>query len=154
MSEFKLIKEVINISESNNWDDAIKEWKIFDVVELEKREFEQCLCGKYPIKQVIKLNNKNNNREINVGNCCVNKFFGIKDYNKVFVALRKNKINNIMIEETKNKDVINEWEYNFIKNVWRKRKLTQKQEYVRNKIKKKIISHYKKKERGVKHGKE
>jgi hypothetical protein len=49
-----LICKVIDKSESNNWDNAVMEWKIIDCEEDEKCS-EICICGKENINICILL---------------------------------------------------------------------------------------------------
>ena len=135
--EFKLIERVIELSKDTIWDKAKLEWKI-EHISWESRG--ECICG-HPIKEIIRMANKKNDNRIIVGNCCVNKFFDVKDYNKVFSALKNNKINKFMIEDKKH--LLTTWEYPFALKMWRKRKFTTKQSYCFEKIRKKIVESYK-----------
>ncbi|MBU0727986.1 hypothetical protein KKA95_04850, partial [Patescibacteria group bacterium] len=42
-----------------------------------------CTCGKYPITQVCLMEHQENKARLEVGNCCVQKFFG-EDYSPEF----------------------------------------------------------------------
>lgn len=83
------------------------------------------------------IRNKVNNEDSVVGNCCINHFIG-KDLKSVFRALRNNKINPALLFYTHEAKIITKWEYDFMMDVWRKRKFTYKQRRVYNQIKKKI----------------
>jgi len=145
-NHYKLIKRVMSLSHATNWDDAKKEWKIIEITEVDKDEdYGSCLCGKYPIKEMIQMFNGITRSEIIVGNCCVNKFFDIDKYNKVFNALKKNKVNSLMIDESYAKNIINSWEKNFMMSVWRKRNFTKKQVDKYKILSQKIIKFYKSK---------
>lgn len=139
--EYTLIKKILSSSESNNWEEAKKEWDI--IYSYIAQYYEQCLCGHYPIKEVIVIKNKINHNSAKIGNCCINKFFEIKDYNKFFKAIHKNKINKMIIELASDKYVINEWEKEFLLNVWRKRNMSQKQSRIFNNLKDRIIIYFK-----------
>ena len=141
-NNFKLIEEIIKLSENKTWDKAREEWKIINIYE--NKSFEICLCGHYPIKEVIIIENVNNKNSTKIGNCCINKFFQIKIYNKFFLALYKNKINAMIIEEAFKKEIINNWEKDFLLKIWRKRKLTEKQSNLLTKLKNKILIEFKK----------
>ena len=141
-NEWTLIYETILLSNSNNWDDSKKEWMIADVKK--QTTAVNCICGKFPIFEVITMNNKNNHNKIIVGNCCVNRFFNNTSQNKVFSAIRKGKINDIMINFSFEKGIITDWERDFTMNVWRKRKLSYKQSQILVKITQKILNFYKK----------
>jgi len=142
-NQYNLFKRVIKLSKSDKWDDAIKEWEVIEITEAQNEDFGSCICGKYPIKEMIQLFNPKTKKEIIVGNCCIKKFFKIKDYNKVFKAIKQNRINKFMIEECFKKKIINSWEQDFSLNVWRKRNFTQKQNLTFKRIKKKILGYYK-----------
>lgn len=140
--KFSLFEKVIELSISNTWEKAKEEWKITKIEYL-TNSYETCLCDHFPIREVIIFTNTFNKNKINIGNCCVNKFFENKNYNKVFKAIKKNKINKFMIEEIYSLKIINIKDYNFALNVWRKRSLSEKQQLWFNSIKNKIISYYK-----------
>jgi len=145
-SAYKLFKRVIELSESKEWDEAKKEWEQIDITQADKEEdYGSCICGKYPIKEMIQLFNSKNKKEIIVGNCCINKFFGNPEYNKIFAAIKKGKVNKSMIKDSFEKGVVNGWEEGFMNDNWKKRKLTLRQEIVFNEISSKILGHYKKK---------
>lgn len=70
----KLIKTVIMHSESKNWEDAVKEWEIFDCEEDESAE-EACLCGKEHIRYLFTIKNSCNGAELfPIGSSCIKKF--------------------------------------------------------------------------------
>ena len=142
--KFKLINEVMQRSLAKNWDDAIKEWKIYG--EYEDKDFDVCLCEHYPIKQVILLSNYQTKNKIKVGNCCINKFFGDKSYNKFFKALKEKRINRIILDIAFERNYINEKSYNFACDIWRKKYLSPKQEKWFDNIKKIIFKNFKKRE--------
>lgn len=69
-----LICKVIDKSESNNWDNAVMEWKIIDCEEDEKCS-EICICGKENIKYLYTIKNMyNGNILYPVGSSCITKF--------------------------------------------------------------------------------
>jgi len=143
-NQYQLFKEVINLSYAKSWDEAKKEWRQKEIIQIPKEEEARtCLCGHHPIREVIVLNNFVTKHLIQVGNCCIIKFFEIKDYSKVFNALKKNKINKLMIEMAMEKNWINDWEYNFLKDVWRKRKLSEKQKIKVTMLKERLLRKFK-----------
>jgi len=145
-NEYRLFKRVIELSHSNTWEEAKKEWEEIRITEVEKGEdSETCTCGHYPIREVIQLFNNKTRNSIIVGNCCVNRFFGIKDYNKIFSAIKKGKVNHAMIKHSFEKGIINEWERDFMESTWRKKKLSIKQRKIIEKIVPKIMRRYKEK---------
>lgn len=121
MSEFKLIKNIIEISVTKTWEEAKKEWDLYDI---NKSDIPStCLCGKYPIIELCYLENRLNKNRTIVGNCCVNKFLGQTNQNKMFKALSKNKINKDIIELAHKRYLIVETEKKFLLDNWRKRNL-------------------------------
>jgi len=136
MSEFVLFQKIIELSESKQWELARKEW-ILEGIGISKEEC-SCLCGHSPIKELCYLtNNLNNNRTI-VGNCCVKKFFEEKNQDKIFNALKNNKLNKSLIELSFTKKIIQQNEFDFLLSVWRKRKLSFKQQEWYESLKKRI----------------
>lgn len=73
-----LIEKVIDKSESNNWNDAVKEWEIYDCVEDENHST-NCICGKEGLRYLFTIRNKINNNELfPIGSSCIKKF-GVED---------------------------------------------------------------------------
>jgi len=142
--KFKLIDEVMQRSNAKNWDDAIKEWK-YETTYLNE-DFETCLCGHYPIKEVIIMSNKNTFYKIHIGNCCISKFFPNMKFNKIFQAIKRGKVNRAIIDYCYNKNFILNKEYTFLCDIWRKRNLTIKQLDWFNYLNKKLINYMKIKE--------
>lgn len=69
-----LIKSVLNKSQSNNWDEAVKEWTIVDCEEDESCS-SQCVCGKENLKYLYTIKNHITNKSIYpIGSSCINKF--------------------------------------------------------------------------------
>jgi hypothetical protein len=131
---YLLPSKIINLSISKNWDDAKREWSIKEVF----IQNNNCLCG-HEIKENILIENKLNGNKAIIGNCCINKFFENKKYNKVFKALLKKKINRLILDTSLERKIITEKEYKFACDVWRKRNLTLKQKEWINYIKEKIF---------------
>lgn len=143
MGKYKLFNGIIHFSESDDWDNAKLEWKLFDIFYSDNPI--SCLCGHYPIKELCELVNIKNNNHVIVGNCCVNKFTPIKS-GKLFKCTKKVKKD---IESSLNPDIIdlayergrvNDWERNFYIDIWRKRKLTGRQTLYKLKINIKVLS--------------
>lgn len=146
-NKWNLIKRVTETSKTTNWLEAKKEWVVDSIYHVEDpEEFETCICGHYPIKEVIVIKNKHNGKTLIVGKCCINKFPACpSDYNNFFQAIRNKKINLAVIEQGFEDKVINEWEHGFTKNVWRKRKLTEKQQNKYSEIKQRLLNYYQRK---------
>ncbi|WP_316747574.1 hypothetical protein [Pedobacter gandavensis] len=140
---FNLSTEIIKRSVSKYWDIAKLEWN-FEYLYVSD-EFQTCLCGHYPIKNVCVIRNHRNNTETEVGNCCVNKFLGIDRGNKILDSIKRLKIDLSksmsaeVLEYLKEKHVISEWDYDFYIDTLRKRIMSYKQLEHRERINQKLI---------------
>lgn len=130
MSEYRLTQEIIELSQSTNWDAAKLEWKLETIYEAD--EPEHCLCGHFPIIEVCILRNQMNLNLATVGNCCVKKFIGLPS-DKIFQAIKRvrkddeKSLNAEAIAYAHEKAWINDWERDFYLDVMRRRKLSLKQ---------------------------
>lgn len=69
-----LINTVIEKSEANNWEEAVKEWDIVDVEE-DLDCAGQCTCGKEGLRYLFTIKNRiNNNIIYPIGSSCISKF--------------------------------------------------------------------------------
>lgn len=69
-----LIKDVMDSSESEYWEDAVTEWEIVDVEEDESLE-ESCICGKEHLRYLFTIKNQLNGNELYpIGSSCIKKF--------------------------------------------------------------------------------
>jgi len=142
MGEFKLIQEIISLSVADAWELAKKEWELSQIYFSD--EPETCLCGHFPIIELCEIRNKKNQKIAIVGNCCVNKFIGLPS-EKIFQAVKRirkdseKSLNIEAIELAYSKDWINNWEYEFYINTFRKRLLTENQGLKRKQINEKIL---------------
>lgn len=118
------IMRIMAMSKSDRWTEAKKEWQIVKIALIPNS---QCLCGKFPITEVITMGNKETWEKAEIGNCCVKKFFEDKSWSKAFNALANGKVNAQLIEHAHYKKLINDWEKEFLLNTWRKTKLSVKQ---------------------------
>jgi hypothetical protein len=127
----KLKQEILAHSVSEDWDSARHEWEVGKTY----ADFNgaTCTCGKPHIVEVNQLVNKFYGTILEVGSTCVKKFNGINisvvhaNLNK----LRKNinaRVNERTMAFLLKQGVVNHVEYKFYVNVWRKRKLSYKQE--------------------------
>ena len=130
MSEYKLTKEIIDLSESDIWDAAKLEWHLDEIYEAD--EPGTCLCGHFPIIETCILKNTKNHNLATVGNCCVKKFIGLPS-DKIFQAIKRvrkddeKSLNAEAIDYAFNKQWINDWERDFYIGIMRKRSLSSKQ---------------------------
>jgi hypothetical protein len=149
MSEYKLTKEIIDLSEATDWDLAKSEWRLVEVFEAD--EPEHCLCGHYPIRQVCSLSNLRNNNIAQVGNYCVKKFIGLPS-DRIFQAVKRVRIddekalNAEAINHAQQKGWINAWEFGFSMDTMRKRKLSDNQLTKRKKINAKMLANMKRRQ--------
>jgi len=138
---FRLSTEIVYRSVADNWDEAKKEWELEEIYD--SKYPKQCLCGHFPIKEICVIRNKLNSNKAEVGNCCVNKF--IPSTKRIFDSYKRvqrditKAFNNDLINLVYEKGIINDWEYDFYIDTWRKRKLTYKQMKKRVSINKKIL---------------
>jgi len=129
MSEYKLTTELLNLSQSQKWDDAKLEWELIDIEKV--KDPEECLCGHYPILEICLIKNNKTNNESRVGNCCVKKFNNKSD--KIFRSVERirkdieKSVNAETLELAIKKEWINDKEYKFYMDILRKRKLSDKQ---------------------------
>ena len=143
MAEYKLISEIIKLSNEKTWDAAKLEWQLIEIYESEDEN--TCLCGHYPIKELCTIQNKITKKEAVVGNCCVNKFIGIPS-EKIFQSLKRirkdidRSLNAESIQYAFDHNVINDWERNFYFDIMRKRILTDKQLTKKIDINKKFLN--------------
>lgn len=141
---FKLSEEIILLSNSSTWEFAKLEWDFEFAYYAD--ELQTCLCGHYPIKNICVIQNKKNSNQTEVGNCCINKFLGIEDGNKIFTSIKKLKedISKSMgaevLDYLYNKNAISDFEYKFYKNIHRKRNLTLNQLEVKKRINNKLLT--------------
>lgn len=148
-NEWKLREEIIAMSQANNFDEAKKEW----ILERVYKGLGVCLCGHSPIRKLCVLRNTKNNEKTIVGSSCVQKFIGIKTEHlfKSYELIVKNPeayLDLLFIEYLFKHDVINEWEYEFLKSTFRKKFewLSEKQKDKRLQINRKIIAYMELKE--------
>ena len=124
----------MELSEADNWEDAALEWKLVGVSYVKEGGY--CICGHF-IKEFCFIRNVVNGSRTIVGNHCIKKFKG-QDLTNVFRALAQNKINPALLGHAIDEDIITKWEFNFMMDVWRKRKLSYKQGGIFDAIKAKI----------------
>ncbi|WP_322614035.1 hypothetical protein [Pseudomonas sp. BIC9C] len=146
MSEFNLTREILALSQSVAWDEAKREWTLHNIYEAD--EFETCLCGHYPIKEICVLQNKKNLNKATVGNCCVKKFIGLPS-DLIFQAVKRvrkdegKSLNFEAITHAYSKGWINEWEYKFSIDTMRKRNLSGNQLQKRMQVNAKMLNNMK-----------
>lgn len=146
MSEYNLTREILALSNSQVWDEAKIEWGLFNIYESD--EFETCLCGHYPIKEVCVLQNKFNRNSATVGNCCVKKFIGLPS-DLIFQAVKRvrkdveKSLNAEAIVHAYERGWINDWEFKFSLDTMKKRKLSPSQMVKRQQVNAKMLANMK-----------
>lgn len=140
---YKLIEEIIDLSAANIWDFAKLEWEFTSAYYSDEEQ--RCLCGHYPIRNICVIKNKKNSAITEVGNCCINKFLGIDEGNKIFTSIKriKEKIKGSMsaevLEYIYSKNAISEYEYKFYKSIFRRTSMSLKQWDIKEKINQKFL---------------
>ncbi len=85
---YHLTAEIIDRSVADSWTEARQEWDLTHVYLLDEGEYDTCLCGHHPIREVcVVVNRKNGNMAV-VGNVCVKRFLGVPS-DPVFRAIRR-----------------------------------------------------------------
>lgn len=141
-----MFEEILKLSIGDVWEDAVLEWGLTDVWESETPE--TCLCGHFPIIEICEIRNSKNGATAEVGNCCVKKFLGLPS-DKIFTAVKRVRkddekaLNDEAIEHCKRKRWINTWEYNFLLDTRRKRKLSANQMKKRQQINARVLRNMK-----------
>jgi len=148
--QFKLFSEIVKLSVSDNWPEAVREWKLDTVYEAE--EPDTCLCGHTPIREICVLRNYRNGNYAEVGNHCVHRFTSLPS-NLIFDGMKRiieddDKAANLaVIDYSAKKGWINSWERGFLNNTKSKRNLSVKQAVTRQQINAKIIQNFRSKQR-------
>lgn len=139
-------ENILPLSSTDDWETAKKEWREIARYTVNYGD-EHCICGHDISECIVTRNDVTDNKTI-IGNCCINKLQDASflrtdiDRNKFFRALYKGKSNQEVIDQSFSDQIINNWEYNFMTDVWRKRNFTEKQLVWYTEINKKMINHY------------
>jgi hypothetical protein len=133
------IPALIESSKDETYNKAIEEWELDHVYECEQYGDENCVCT-HEIQEVYVVRNKINGNKLNIGNCCISKFniAGGKDTVKAINSLKKDKLNRPLILLAYKRDLIDEWSKDFLLDIKRKKLLTEKQHYWKNRLMKQI----------------
>lgn len=130
MDQKQLKEYIVERSEAGDFDDAVHEWEL-DRVELSS-DPETCPCGQFPIKELCWIKNKNNDITVFVGNRCIKRFMGV-DHTALFTMIRKldadayATVPETVLNEAYGNRKINDWEWQFYFDIFRKRNLSVKQ---------------------------
>ena len=143
--KYRLAERLLEQSKSTLWNEAKHEWKFENVWWFD--EYQTCLCGKYPIREVCELVNLETGERAYVGNCCVKSFFNIDLQDSIFTSMRKitQDINKAVhcrcVKYAFDKGWIDEGDLNFYLSICHKRKLSFKQKRNKVRINKEILNH-------------
>lgn len=76
-SVIRLKRQVLDNSDSDNWDEAILEWRI-GKIEIDNDKQSECYCGQSGIKELNEIVNVYNGQSMfPIGSVCINKFGSI-----------------------------------------------------------------------------
>ena len=135
---FDLFKSILELSENKkSWEYACLEWEL--VRYRKSEEWDRCICG-HRIKEVCIIKNTKNGNETPVGNCCIDKFPGQRKIMLALRAVRECRITEGLLKFLRENKVITKWEYEFMKDNLRKRKISEKQEVWLRRIRRKIFN--------------
>jgi hypothetical protein len=149
MSYFEIFKrEIIKHSVSLDYESACAEWEECGMDYAEDDEDYECLCT-HPIKQLITIRNRENNREVIVGSDCICKIHNFSNaelYQPVItnlVELKRNfndtKIGKHLLEYIRIRGVLEERHIVFLDQMRCKRKVSPKQEKYYDGLKTRIL---------------
>lgn len=130
----KFYKELCSNSINKDPKLAVLEWDFLYSYE----ENNKCICGQIIFENCL-IQNKHNKVELIIGNVCINKFLD-KDYTFLFKGIKSIKNGNMpnksFLSYCYARGYINLYCYDFLNNIFRKKKLTEKQ----RKFKKNILN--------------
>jgi len=109
MSDYQLAIEIIKRSVNPTWELAKREWKLVEIEEAE--DYETCLCGHYPIRELCILKKKDTAKSLNAET----------------------------IQLAFNLGWINKWENDFYLDIMRKRVLTERQRAKKLQVNEKVL---------------
>jgi len=139
----QLKAHVLPLSNAGSWDVAVKEWSLVGIHEAD--EPEACPCGHFPIIEICCIHNRVTGHSTEVGNICVKRFLGLRS-DLIFTAIKRirkdadKSLNADAIAFFYERQVLNEWEYNFCQNTMRLRSLTSAQLGKRRDINHKVLT--------------
>ncbi len=153
MSSWNFPSKIIGLSNGDNWNQAIQEWKLEDIEMLDSGEFETCLCGHTPIRELCHIRNTENGNRATVGNVCITKIderdlegadFGAVP--RIIGAMKRIQENN---SASANEDLINYARMigiftpdnaSFYRDIWRKRNLSDNQKSYKQSLNNRLLN--------------
>lgn len=132
-------------SVSTDLNNMLAEWEITKI----KKDYENenyCICT-HPITELVYIQNKLNGNELIIGNCCMDKIGKVPERmtNNLF-RLKKDitkSMNRDLIDFIQQKyNLLTKWEFNFYLDIMKKRKLSDRQMEIKQKINQKVIKSF------------
>lgn len=140
---FKRLKaNILEMSQATDWEVARKEWGLVGIHDVD--EPETCLCGHFPIIEICHIHNRVTGHSTDVGNQCVKRFLGLRS-DLIFTAIKRVRrdptkpLNADAVAYFYERGLLNAWEYGFLQNTIRKRKLSTAQMESRLSINQKVM---------------
>jgi hypothetical protein len=139
--------ELLKLSVAMTLQAALAEWSPVGVHTADDGEEEQCLCGKYPIKEVWLIRNNRNGKQAIVGSVCVQRFLGLPaqaictGLQRIETDLARS-MGTAALQHFHDKGVVNNYEYRFYRETLNlsARWLTRRQLALRQQINAKVLS--------------
>ncbi len=150
---WQLPKRIIELSESKDWANAVKEWRLSGIELLEEGEYEKCLCGHTPIRELCTIVNRRNYQVAIVGNVCIQKFdakdpahaiFGMAPLifqaaQRILAHPRHASANEALIKLAGRCKIFSSRDMEFYYDIWRKQRLTPPQEQYKARLNHKLL---------------
>ena len=145
MAEYQFFSKILELSEAEDWDDAVTEWQLKETYLTMYPD--TCICGHFPINEICIVRNKLTGNVATVGNSCVKKFLNLPS-DEIFTPInriQKNiyaSVNKAMLNRAFSKGWISDWDYGFYNSIMKKKKLTDSQLEYKVGINRKILRHF------------
>lgn len=133
---------ILKLSNATDWETARREWSLTGIHESE--EPETCICDHFPIIEICEIYNRITKLSTEVGNRCVRRFLGFRS-DLIFSAIKRirkditKSLNADAIAFFRERNAINDWEYQFLQDTMRKRSLSAPQMNMRREINERIL---------------
>lgn len=109
-----LLRAIINHSQSNVFEEAVKEWKYLNYYYVD--QYKACVCSPANVSNITVIMNVNNRKRMEICNSCAERHFGItlsSEIERVVRRIRSNEnytINNELIDYMFSTHIIDEYE--------------------------------------------
>lgn len=134
----RLMREIIDLSVAKNWGDAKREWDYLYIVD--NLDMDNCLCG-VEIRYLHYIQNRLNKKITFVGSKCIEQFGNefLTGSSGICERLaRKMRLTEAQVLLCRERDYLDDYQYEFYLDCRLKRVLTENQERLFNKIHSKI----------------